>query len=215
MVEPDLRNGPSPLRAARRRIALACTGVVALMIALSYAAIPIYQAFCRATGFDGATRIGRAAPGAVDGALFTIRFDANVAQGLPWRFKPAQRDMQVRPGEQKIAFYQAKNETGQITAGQAVYNVTPEIAGAYFVKIACFCFNEQHLGAHQSADMPVTFYVDPAILKDPDLKVIRTITLSYTFFPAAVPAKPQARAPQRDQPIRLGFQSGARQVTAN
>ena len=178
----DRRNG---------RIVLSCVATVAIMVALSFAAIPLYQEFCRQTGFGGATKVGVKAPGAVDGALFTIRFDANVGPGLPWRFEPVQREMKVRAGAQSLAFYRSENESAGPTTGQAVYNVTPELAGQYFTKIACFCFSEQHLAGGQKTDMPVTFYVDPAILKDPDLKVVRTITLSYTFYPAPS-AKPQA-----------------------
>jgi len=190
MAEP--RNDSPSKPPSHRRVALACLATVGLMVAASFAAVPLYQAFCKATGFGGATRVGVKAPGAVGGEIFTVRFDANVAPGLPWRFKPEQREVTVRAGEQKIAFYSAKSESTKVTGGQAVYNVTPELAGQYFTKIDCFCFSEQHLAAGQKADMPVTFYIDPAILKDPDLKVVRDITLSYTFYPAAVP-KPQAQ----------------------
>ena len=137
------------------------------------------------------------APGAVEGIVFTVHFDANVAPGLPWRFEPVQREVKIEPGAQTIAFYHAENESAAPTTGQAVYNVTPEIVGQYFTKIACFCFNEQHLAAGQKTDMPVTFYVDPAILKDPDLKVVRSITLSYTFYPAPS-AKPQAQSSDKE-----------------
>jgi cytochrome c oxidase assembly protein subunit 11 len=120
----------------------------------------------------------------VDGPLFTVRFDANVAPGLPWSFVPEQRTLTLKPGEQKIAFYRAKSWSNKTTAGQAVFNVQPDLVGQYFNKIACFCFTEQHLAAGQEVDMPVTFYLDPKILKDPDLATIRTVTLSYTFYPA-------------------------------
>jgi cytochrome c oxidase assembly protein subunit 11 len=191
MAEPQQS---TPLKTPRNgRVVFWCLATVVIMVAASFAAIPLYQEFCRATGFGGATKVGVKAPGAVEGGVFTIRFDANVAPGLPWRFAPAQREVKIKPGEQAIAFYKAESESNEPTAGQAVYNVTPELAGQYFTKIACFCFNEQHLAAGQKVDMPVTFYVDPAILKDPDLKVVRSITLSYTFFPAPT-AKPQAEA---------------------
>jgi cytochrome c oxidase assembly protein subunit 11 len=178
----DRRNG---------RIVISCAATVAIMTALSFAAVPLYQEFCRVTGYGGTTRVGLKAPGAVKGAIYTIRFDANVGPGLPWRFEPEQREIKVRPGAQSLALYRAVNESAHATAGQATYNVTPELAGQYFTKIACFCFNEQHLAAGQKADMPVTFYVDPAILKDPDLTEVHTITLSYTFYPAPS-EKPQA-----------------------
>jgi cytochrome c oxidase assembly protein subunit 11 len=181
------------------RVVIACVATVLVMVAASFAAIPLYQAFCRTTGFGGATKVGLAAPGAVDGTVFTIRFDANVAPGLPWRFEPAQREIKIKPGAQSIAFYKAQNESHAPTTGQAVYNVTPELVGQYFNKIACFCFNEQHLAAGQKTDMPVTFYIDPAILKDPDLKVVRTITLSYTFYPAPG-VKPQAQSSDKETP---------------
>jgi cytochrome c oxidase assembly protein subunit 11 len=173
-------------RAARRNrnVVLWCALTAVTMLGLSFAAIPLYQEFCQATGFGGTTRKSAAAPGAVAGPSFTVRFDANVAPGLPWIFVPEQRMLSLKPGEQKIAFYRAKNDSAKANAGQAVFNVQPDLAGKYFFKIACFCFTEQHLAAGQMADMPVTFYVDPAILKDPDLASVRTITLSYTFYPA-------------------------------
>ena len=171
-------------RNRNRNTVLWCVCTALVMLAASFAAIPLYQAFCQATGFGGTTRRAEAAPGAVEGPSFTVRFDANVAPGLPWVFVPEQRMLTLKPGEQKIAFYRAKNDSSKMTAGQAVFNVQPDLAGKYFFKIACFCFTEQHLAAGQMVDMPVTFYVDPAILKDPDLQSVRTITLSYTFYPA-------------------------------
>jgi cytochrome c oxidase assembly protein subunit 11 len=168
-----------------RNTVLWCAGAALAMLGASFAAIPLYQEFCQATGFGGTTRRSEAAPGAVAGPTFTVRFDANVAPGLPWVFVPEQRSVTLKPGEQKIAFYRANNTSNAATAGQAVFNVQPDLAGKYFFKIACFCFTEQHLAAGQMADMPVTFYVDPKILNDPDLASVRNITLSYTFYPAA------------------------------
>ena len=198
--------GKNSAQRRNRQVVVACLATVITMVGLSFAAVPLYKAFCQATGFNGTTRIAKSAPGAVAGPDFTVRFDANVASGLPWSFGPEQRTLVLKPGEQKIAFYRAKNESDRMTAGQAVFNVQPDIVGQYFKKIACFCFTEQHLAAGQSADMPVTFYVDPKILNDPDLATVRTITLSYTFYPAADnrPKNEQGAAAGRP-PLRVGL----------
>jgi cytochrome c oxidase assembly protein subunit 11 len=177
-----------------RLIALACLGFIAAMVGVTYASVPLYAMFCSLTGFGGATRVasGGPLPAAIDRTL-DIRFDANVAPGLPWAFRPVQRGMSVKIGETSLAHYEADNTAGAETRGNATYNVTPAQAGAYFVKLQCFCFEEQVLSAGERLDMPVVFYIDPAILDDPDLKGLKTITLSYTFFPSKAPAKPVAR----------------------
>ncbi len=165
--------------------AAAILGVIALaMVGLAFASAPLYRAFCEATGFDGTTQRADRAPGAVRGAgQVTVRFDANVQPGLPWRFEPVQNTVNVTPGAQTRIFYRAKNLSARAITGQAVYNVSPDTVGKYFKKIQCFCFNEQTLKAGEDVQMPVLFFVDPAIKNDPDAKYVHEITLSYTFYP--------------------------------
>ncbi|MBP0491576.1 cytochrome c oxidase assembly protein [Roseomonas indoligenes] len=171
-----------PVARRNRRTGIAVLGVVAGMVGLSFAAVPLYAVFCRVTGYNGTVQTGGpAAPGAVAGQV-TVRFAATTHPGLPWRFEAAQGSMPVHLGEQGLAFYRAANETDRAVEGVATYNVTPEVVGKYFHKTACFCFDAQTLQAGQSVEMPVSFWVDPAIAQDPNTRDIRTITLSYTFF---------------------------------
>ena len=159
--------------------------LVAVMVGLSFAAVPLYRIFCQVTGFEGTTQRAAAAPGQVASRVITVRFNADTDPALPWRFEPAQTALKVKVGEEATAFYRAKNLARESVVGQAVFNVTPLKAGLYFDKIQCFCFTEQTLKAGQGVDMPVQFFVDPAMLKDADMKGIDSITLSYTFFRAA------------------------------
>jgi len=140
--------------------------------------------FCRVTGYGGTTRTATAAPDRIGTYDVTVRFNADTQSALPWSFQPAARSMTVRPGETELAFYHAKNLSDVPLVGTATFNVTPQVAGAYFNKIDCFCFSEQYLAPGASADLPVSFFVDPAIADDPDTADIRTITLSYMFFNA-------------------------------
>ncbi|HLI12989.1 MAG TPA: cytochrome c oxidase assembly protein [Alphaproteobacteria bacterium] len=156
--------------------------LVAGMVGLSFAAVPLYRAFCQATGYGGTTQRAQAAPGAASDRVVVVRFDSAVNPELPWRFEPAQGPVTVRLGEPTTVFYRATNLSGETTIGQASFNVTPLKAGLYFDKIQCFCFSEQRLDPGQSAEMPVTFFVDPDMLKDRNLDDVSTITLSYTFF---------------------------------
>ena len=164
------------------RTALITALIGGLMLALAFAAVPLYRMFCQATGFDGTPLRAERAPGAVAGQV-GVRFDANVQPGLPWRFEPEQNTVSVAPGAQTKIFYRAQNLSARAITGQAVYNVSPDTVGKYFKKIQCFCFSEQTLKAGQTVDMPVVFFVDPAIKQDPDTKDIPEITLSYTFYP--------------------------------
>lgn len=166
------------------RVALMSAGIAAGMLGLAFASVPLYRLFCQVTGFGGATVRAEAAPAAVSDKTITIRFDSNMSSELGWRFHPEQTVMKVKLGEQSMAFYRAENTGSEASTGQASYNVTPEIAGAYFNKMQCFCFNEQTLKAGEKVDMPVVFFVDPAILDDADARNISEITLSYTFYPA-------------------------------
>ncbi|QAY76671.1 cytochrome c oxidase assembly protein [Sphingosinicella sp. BN140058] len=162
--------------------------VVAAMVGLAFASVPLYRIFCQVTGFDGTTmRATGDAPGKVGDKQVSVRFDANVAPTLPWHFKPVQQTEIVSIGEREIAFYTAKNLSAVPITGSASFNVTPTWAGKYFSKIQCFCFTEQTLKAGEEVRMPVVFYVDPKILQDPDAKDVSEITLSYTFYPVDQP----------------------------
>ena len=172
------------MRRSNINVALNAAALALAMLGLAYASVPLYRLFCQVTGFGGTTQTGLVAPGAVKGQHnITIRFNSDIDAGLPWTFAPGQSHMVVKVGEQSLAYFKAKNLTKSLVSGRAVYNVVPHQAGPYFVKIACFCFSEQTLAGGQEVDMPVSFYVDPAILDDPEMKDVGTITLSYTFFP--------------------------------
>ena len=171
-------------KARNKRVLLSCVAVVGGMIGLSYASVPLYALFCQVTGYGGTTQVGTDAPRDVSEKTIKIRFNADVNSRLPWQFKPEQREMTVKLGEDNLAHYMAENMSVKPIIGQAVYNVTPLKAGQYFSKIACFCFDEQLLEPGQRVDMPVSFYVDPAIAEDPNTKDVKTITLSYTFYKA-------------------------------
>jgi cytochrome c oxidase assembly protein subunit 11 len=185
---------PTPDRnKARRRdfiVAAACGAFVAVMVGAAYAAVPLYSWFCRTTGFGGTPVVAEAAPVKVLDRKVTVRFDANVASGLPWKFEPEQVSIDVRIGQVVTIYYRAVNESARETVGQAAYNVTPATVGGYFAKINCFCFTEQRLAPHERRDMPVVFYVDPALVGDSEQDDLNTITLSYTMYPVQQPAKP-------------------------
>lgn len=157
------------------------------MGSLGWAAVPLYDLFCKVTGYGGTTARGIASTGEVLDQTVLVRFDASRERDMPWDFKPVQRSMEVRIGETYLAFYEATNPTDQPVAGTASFNVAPYAAGPHFVKIACFCFEEQILQPGETASMPVTFYVDPAMVDDPEAKGIPEITLSYTFYVADLP----------------------------
>ncbi len=168
--------------ARNQALAFGLVAVIGGMTGLSFAAVPLYRAFCAATGYGGTPQIGpEAAPGQVARTI-TIRFNADTNPGLPWQFAPRDLTVTLPLGEQRLAFYEARNEADRPVTGVATYNVTPETAGKYFHKTACFCFNEQTLAAGQEMEFPLAFWVDPAIATDPNTAEIRTITLSYTFF---------------------------------
>ena len=164
--------------------------LVAAMVGLAYASVPLYRMFCELTGFDGTPLRAERAPGAVAGQI-GVRFDANINKDLPWRFEPVQETVRIAPGARTQILYRATNLTARTTTGTAVFNVSPEIAGQYFSKIECFCFSEQTLKGGETVDMPVVFYVDPKIREDQDTKHIDEITLSYTFYPVEKPATPR------------------------
>jgi len=173
--------------AGHGRTALKLAGVAATMAALSFAAVPFYDWFCRVTGYGGTTATAEAGPDQVLDRTILVRFDASVERGMPWTFRPVQTTMRVRIGETAMAFYEAHNPTGRAVAGTASFNVAPDQAGAFFDKIACFCFTEQVLAPGERVEMPVTFFIDPAIVEDREARHIREITLSYTFFETPLP----------------------------
>jgi cytochrome c oxidase assembly protein subunit 11 len=166
------------------KVVSACAVVVAGMVGMAYAAVPLYDLFCRVTGYGGTTQIAQYDPGQILDREVTVRFDASVNRDFPWTFQPLQREMTVRVGETALAFYRATNTTDRPVTGVASYNVTPFKMGPYFSKLECFCFNEQTLQPGESMDMPVIFFVDPLMDEEERLDDIRTVTLSYTFFTA-------------------------------
>jgi cytochrome c oxidase assembly protein subunit 11 len=196
---PDQRSvAPTGLRRRDLTVALACGAFVGLMVGGAYAAVPLYNLFCRVTGFGGTPQVASVAPGQVLDRKITVRFDANVNRGLPWRFEPEVTSVDVRLGEVVTVYYTVVNQSARETAGLASYNVTPPQTGAYFTKINCFCFTEQRLKPGERREMAVVFYVDPALARDADQDDLNTITLSYTFYPAPTPQQgvaTNARAP--------------------
>lgn len=176
------------------RTLVGLAGVIVFMGAMAWASIPLYNWFCRVTGYGGTTGTGTATTGEVLDETIKIRFDASKDRGFPWEFRPLQREMELRIGETGLAFYEAYNPTDRPIAGQAAYNVTPFDAGSFFNKIDCFCFTEQVLQPGERVEMPVTFYVDPGIVSDRDAKFVHTITLSYTFYEIDLPRDQAALA---------------------
>jgi cytochrome c oxidase assembly protein subunit 11 len=170
--------------AINRRYAFAAAAVALGMLGLTYGAVPFYGAFCRATGYEGAPQRAAVASGEQGARTLRVAFDANVAPGLPWRFEPETDAVRVRTGKTATVFFRAQNLSDKEVAANAVFNVTPEVSGAWFDKIQCFCFSEQHLGPHETAEWPVVFFLDPKLEEDPSMAQIDAITLSYTMFAA-------------------------------
>jgi cytochrome c oxidase assembly protein subunit 11 len=172
-------------------VATACGMFVAAMVGAAYAAVPLYNWFCRTTGFGGTTQVATAAPSHILDRKLKIRFDANVAGGLPWRFEAEQNSIEVKIGEVVTVSYSVVNESARETVGVASYNVSPPTAGVYFAKINCFCFTDQRLKGGEKRDMTVVFFVDPELAKDREQDGLDTITLSYTMYPARRPEAPR------------------------
>ena len=162
--------------------------MVAVMLSLSFLAVPFYDWFCRVTGYGGTTAVAASASDTILDQTIVVRFDASVERGLPWEFKPVEREMEIRIGETGLAFYRATNPTSQPIAGTASFNVAPYSAGSYFSKIQCFCFEMQVLEPGETVEMPVSFFVDPEIVDDPEAKHAPAITLSYTFHRTDLPS---------------------------
>jgi len=192
-------NEPMPRNPKRLRrdvmIAAGCGVFVAAMVGAAYAAVPLYNMFCRATGFGGTTQVSSSAPAQELGRELTIRFDSNVTPGLPWKFVPEQNSIRLRIGEVATVHYKVINEAARTITAQASYNVTPTTVGAYFDKINCFCFTEQTMKPGETREMTVVFYVDPKIVDDRDQDPLNTITLSYTFYRLPDSERPVAEAP--------------------
>lgn len=196
-------NAPAPhknKRSLRRDmlVAASCGVFVAAMVGAAYAAVPLYNWFCRTTGFAGTTQVAHQAPEHILGRTINIRFDSNVAPGLPWKFMPEQNEITVRIGEVTTVHYKVINEAARTITALASYNVSPPQVGGYFAKINCFCFTEQTLKPGETREMAVVFYVDPKIVQDRDQDDLNTITLSYTFYPVRAPARPVAEAPDKN-----------------
>lgn len=181
-------------------LAAGIVGLVAIMLGAAYAAVPLYYAFCRATGYGGTPRIATKAPSYLGKRIMTVRFDTNVMPGLPWSFEPEVPSVQLRTGATATAFFEVTNHSNHPVTGQAGYNISPDQAAIYFNKIACFCFTTQTLAPGETREMPVVFFLDPALEKDETMNGINAVTLSYTFFPAKPEQGPIASAATRTKP---------------
>jgi cytochrome c oxidase assembly protein subunit 11 len=177
----------APLQRRHRAIAVWCAAVVVAMVGAAYAAVPLYRIFCQATGFDGTPRRAAGPSKRAIEKTITVRFDGNVAPNLPWRFEPVQSTMTVKLGQNAVAIFRATNLSDRRIVATAAYNIFPEIAALYFNKIECFCFTEQVLEPGQSAELAVSFFIDPEIVRDRDAKGVTYVTVSYTFYPTAAP----------------------------
>jgi cytochrome c oxidase assembly protein subunit 11 len=187
----------SPDSARRnRRVAIALAAISVAMVGAAYAAVPLYAAFCKATGYGGTTQVARGAPASRGGRTLAVSFDANVAPGLDWTFEPETPTIALRTGATATVYFRVHNRSRRETAAVAVFNVTPEASGAWFDKVSCFCFSEQRLGPDETAELPVVFFLDPRLERDQTMDHVAAITLSYTLFAANDAAKPVALAPQ-------------------
>ena len=197
----DVSRKPQPRLGRDALVASICGFVVVLMVGASYAAVPFYNWFCRATGFNGTTQVATAAPsGAPLERTIAVRFDSNVAGGLPWKFVPEQTEIEVKIGQVVTVFYTVTNLSARTTAGQAAYNVAPITVGSYFEKLNCFCFTEQTMAPGETREMPVVFYVDPALAADHENDSLNSITLSYTFYPVREPLVKPLAASEPEKP---------------
>lgn len=187
------RNQTEPKKKGHGAVVAMCCSFVIGMGAMAYAAVPLYEMFCKATGYGGTTQRVEQASDVILDQTIKVRFDANTGPGLPWTFEPVQREVELKIGETVQILYKARNNSSKATTGQATFNVTPEQTGAYFNKVQCFCFTETTLKPGEELEMPVVFFVDPEIVKAVETKGIHTITLSYTFYPHEA-SKPVASA---------------------
>jgi cytochrome c oxidase assembly protein subunit 11 len=203
MYEPTKQQEQQRARSRDLLVAFLCGGFVAVMVGVSFAAVPLYSWFCRTTGFGGTTQVARSLPKQQSARTMTVRFDSNVAAGLPWRFEPEKNTVDVKLGQVVTVYYKVTNEDARPTVGQAGYNVSPPTVGIYFEKINCFCFTQQTMQPGETRDMAVVFYVDPKLAKDSELDGISTITLSYTFYPVREPEPPVTQSAAHEKSGRI------------
>ena len=199
---PTASSGTASRRGLSRdaMVGALCGLFVALMVGAAYAAVPFYNWFCRTTGLNGTTQVAKAAPTTAPLVrTIAVRFDSNVAGGLPWKFEPEQTEIKVRIGEVVTVYYNVTNESARTTIGQAAYNVVPLTVGKYFEKLNCFCFTEQTMAPGEKRQMAVVFYVDPSLTKDSDNDSLNSITLSYTFYPVRDPVSEPLAATEPDR----------------
>lgn len=199
VIQPTPATRKSPRVGRDVLVASICGFVVALMVGASYAAVPFYNWFCRATGFNGTTQVATSAPSSSTERHIAIRFDSNVSGGLPWKFEPEKTEINVKIGDVVTAYYTVTNQAARPTYGLAAYNVAPLTAGVFFQKINCFCFTEQAFGPGEKRELAVVFYVDPALIADREYDELNTITLSYTFYPAKDPVPKPLAASEPDK----------------
>jgi cytochrome c oxidase assembly protein subunit 11 len=192
-VPPNLRLDPA---GRNRRAAMALAATAVAMVGAAYAAVPLYAAFCKTTGYGGTTQVARIAPAERGARTLSVSFDANVAPGLDWSFEPESPTVALRTGATATVYFRVHNRSPRETAAVAAFNVTPEASGAWFDKVSCFCFSEQRLGPNETAELPVVFFLDPRLEQDHTMDGVAAITLSYTLFAATDAAKPVALAPQ-------------------
>ena len=192
MMDVDQAGRQRQSESRKRATGLAVALVFFVMLGAAFAAVPLYAMFCRATGFAGTTQVAHSAPALKGERLITVRFDANIGAGLPWTVEPEVPSVTLRTGATATVYFRFRNQVGRQTAANAVYNVTPEVSGAYFDKISCFCFTEQHLGPGETAELPVVFFLDPKLEQDPTMKGVDELTLSYTLYPARDTGRPGA-----------------------
>jgi len=200
----DNSEATAAMGARNRRVAFICASVVVGMLGLAYASVPLYDLFCRVTGYGGTTQRAERPADTTLTRSMTVRFDANIGGGLQWDFVPLSGPQTLPIGENGLAFYRVTNRSDHPIVGTATYNVAPEQAGVYFNKLACFCFTEQRLEPGESLEMPVSYFVDPEIMKDADASRLSTITLSYTFYEVKKPAAAAAAAKTKDEPAKPG-----------
>ena len=190
----DKRDGGPPKGRRHAAVAAICAVIVVSMTGLSFAAVPLYRLYCQVTGYQGTTQRADKGSDVVLNRTVTVFFDSNVAAELPWTFAPVQRKLEVKVGENALAFYRATNNSDHAITGTAVFNVTPDAVGLHFNKVQCFCFTEQRLEPGQTLDMAVSFFVDPGFVTDEDTKNISEMTLSYAFYPVSEPQKKLGQA---------------------
>jgi cytochrome c oxidase assembly protein subunit 11 len=186
--------------ASNRTTLVACLALVVVMVGAAYAAVPLYRLFCQLTGFGGTTQVATTAPTSALAQMISVRFDSNVAPGLNWSFKAETPVTKLRIGETSTIFYKITNHSSEPITAQATYNVQPDLAGSYFNKLQCFCFTDLTLKPGETLDVPVVFFVDPALASDKDISSLDTITLSYTFFPSKTRKTPVAELTEPPKP---------------